>query len=160
MQIYELISQLRKRFVKKIRKNFSLSYKHLIMSTLVDIKKLREQLGLTQEELAVKIGVSIRTVQNWESGGKIPESTLRLLQLISEDETVSSPDQQNGGEPKSHNVTVGGNARNISNGTNEKAVILALTEISELRKLMAELIHINKEQSQRLINVIDKLTER
>lgn len=133
------------------------------MNEKEEIKKLREQLGMTQDAFAELCGVSLRTVQNWENGKKIPESTKRLLKFIAlKDETVSSYDSQServqDEERKGHNVTVGGNARNISNGTNEKTVFLALTEISEMRKLMAELIHINKEQSQRLITVIDKLT--
>jgi putative transcriptional regulator len=32
------------------------------------LKKLREQAGLSQEELARRIGVSVKTVSNWERG--------------------------------------------------------------------------------------------
>lgn len=49
---------------------------------MFDIKKLRENKGLTQQELAEKCGVTVRTVQNWEAGKKIPESAVRLLQGI------------------------------------------------------------------------------
>ena len=31
-----------------------------------DIKKIREQLGVSQEQFAEMIGVHTRTVQNWE----------------------------------------------------------------------------------------------
>lgn len=58
------------------------------------------------------------------------------------------------------NVTVGGNASNISNGTTEKTILIALTEVSEMRKLLAEVICINKEQSQRLIAIVDKIADR
>lgn len=32
----------------------------------MDVKKLREQMGLTQQELADRAGVTLRTIQNWE----------------------------------------------------------------------------------------------
>jgi len=35
------------------------------------VKKLREKEGLTQEQLAHQIPVSVTTVQRWESGGPI-----------------------------------------------------------------------------------------
>ena len=39
----------------------------------LDIKKIRTDLGLTQVEFAKRLGISMRTVQNWDSGGAIPE---------------------------------------------------------------------------------------
>lgn len=63
-------------------------------------------------------------------------------------------------EPRGGSVTVGGNASNISNGTTEKTILIALTEVSEMRKLLAEVIYINKEQSQRLIAIVDKIADR
>lgn len=48
----------------------------------IDIKAFREKIGLTQEELAKKLGVHARTVQNWESGTKIPESKRTLLRVF------------------------------------------------------------------------------
>lgn len=50
----------------------------------LDIKKIREKLGISQEKLAEMVGVHARTVQNWERGTKIPSSKhaiLRNLQL-------------------------------------------------------------------------------
>lgn len=47
---------------------------------MIDIKINRGKLGLTQKELAEKVGVSVRTVQDWEQGrykpGKIRENKL------------------------------------------------------------------------------------
>jgi transcriptional regulator with XRE-family HTH domain len=40
-------------------------------------RRLREQAGLTQEEVAVRIGVDQGTVANWELGHRTPQ--LRLL---------------------------------------------------------------------------------
>lgn len=49
---------------------------------MIDIKRLRELKGLTQKELAEKCNVTLRTIQNWEQGKHIPESTLILLELL------------------------------------------------------------------------------
>ena len=45
-----------------------------------DIKATRLSLGLTQEEFAVKLGVSVQAVRSWEQGGKKPGAlSLALL---------------------------------------------------------------------------------
>lgn len=44
----------------------------------LDIKKIREKLGISQEQLAEMVGVHPRTVQNWESGSTIPNSAINL----------------------------------------------------------------------------------
>jgi DNA-binding transcriptional regulator YiaG len=36
------------------------------------IKKLRKQLGLTQEQFAAKVGVTFSTVNRWEAGRSKP----------------------------------------------------------------------------------------
>lgn len=48
----------------------------------IDVIKLRAMLGLTQQKFAERIGVNRRTVVNWESGSKIPDSKLKLFQDI------------------------------------------------------------------------------
>ena len=48
----------------------------------IDVKIIREQLGCTQGTLAEKLGVSIRTVQNWENGKVVPSTKLILLRNI------------------------------------------------------------------------------
>ena len=70
-------------------------------------------------------------------------------------ETPSIPEESIG-----NNVAVGGNASNISNGTSEKTILFALTEVSEMRKLLAEVININKEQSKRLVMIVDRIADR
>jgi DNA-binding transcriptional regulator YiaG len=48
------------------------------------IAQIRSELGLTQIELAQKLGVTSRTVQNWEYGKSQPKLNewLRLQELV------------------------------------------------------------------------------
>ncbi len=46
------------------------------------IKKYRDDNNLSQEEFADVIGVSLRTVQNYESGAKIPKSKNEILRRV------------------------------------------------------------------------------
>jgi transcriptional regulator with XRE-family HTH domain len=48
----------------------------------LDIKEKREKLGLTQEQLAKKVGVSKNTILNYEKGKVIPDSKRELLEQI------------------------------------------------------------------------------
>lgn len=78
--------------------------------TVQDIKTLRKALGLTQRELAEKLGVSRLTVARWESEIKKPSAKNReqLLQLAKEQDTkkdtnVSRQDTKR--DTKSENVS-------------------------------------------------------
>ena len=44
-----------------------------------DVKAIRERLGLSQSRFAAIIGVSVRTVQNWEQGRREPEGPAKAL---------------------------------------------------------------------------------
>ena len=48
----------------------------------LDIKKIRNNLGITQKKLAEMVGVSVNTILNWESGGNIPKSKHPILQSL------------------------------------------------------------------------------
>lgn len=48
----------------------------------VDIKQIRHNLGKSQSEFAMMIGVSISTLQNWEQGRRHPEGSARALLKI------------------------------------------------------------------------------
>ena len=49
-------------------------------SDVMDIRKLRKELGLTQSDLAIKCGVSLTTIQLWERGVSTPsEENLEKL---------------------------------------------------------------------------------
>ena len=45
----------------------------------INIKESRKKLGLTQDELAKQLGVSRRTIQNYEKGEVIPETKREIL---------------------------------------------------------------------------------
>ncbi len=48
-----------------------------------EIKKIREDLNLTQKNFAFVLGVSTKTVEAWESGRNIPQGTAqRFLQIL------------------------------------------------------------------------------
>lgn len=54
------------------------------------LKELREERGLTQQELAKKIGVHYRTIQNWENGNRNFRNN-KIIPCISEYLGVSIP---------------------------------------------------------------------
>lgn len=44
-----------------------------------DVQALREGYGLTQDRFAALLGISVRTLQNWEQGRRVPEGPARVL---------------------------------------------------------------------------------
>ena len=44
-----------------------------------DIKDIRNGFGLTQEQFAALLGISVRTLRNWEQGRRVPEGPARVL---------------------------------------------------------------------------------
>ena len=51
----------------------------------IDVRSMREHMGLTQEEFASRYGFTISTLRNWEQGRRQPEGPARvLLKLIEE----------------------------------------------------------------------------
>jgi len=54
-----------------------------------EIKIFRKNNNLKQDEFASKVGVTIRTIQNWERGEVIPSSKYELLHSIMNDNVVN-----------------------------------------------------------------------
>jgi putative transcriptional regulator len=44
-----------------------------------DVKQIREGYELSQSEFAALLGVSIKTLQNWEQGRRTPQGAARVL---------------------------------------------------------------------------------
>jgi putative transcriptional regulator len=45
----------------------------------LEIKDIRDSFGLTQVEFAAMLGISVRTLRNWEQGRRVPEGPARVL---------------------------------------------------------------------------------
>ncbi len=54
--------------------------------TPTDVKTIRERLGLTQSRFAALMGVSNRTLQNWEQGRREPDGPAKALLRVVERE--------------------------------------------------------------------------
>ncbi len=46
------------------------------------VAKIRQKTGLSQSKFASLLGVSVRTLQDWEQGRRIPSGAARTLLLI------------------------------------------------------------------------------
>ena len=49
-----------------------------------DIRKIRRKLRVSQTEFALMLGVSSRTIQNWEQGRREPEGPAKALLAIAD----------------------------------------------------------------------------
>ena len=48
----------------------------------VDVRHIRAQYGLSQREFAALLGISVKTLRNWEQGRRTPEGPARVLLLV------------------------------------------------------------------------------
>jgi putative transcriptional regulator len=63
--------------------------KHARVVNVPDVGKIREKTGLSQARFAELLGVSVRTLQDWEQGRRAPSGAARTLLLIADrDPTV------------------------------------------------------------------------
>lgn len=44
-----------------------------------DVKSIREQYQLSQSQFALLLGISVKTLQNWEQGRRSPQGPARVL---------------------------------------------------------------------------------
>ena len=52
----------------------------------LDVKAIREKTGLSQSRFAIVMGVSVRTLQNWEQGHRTPQGpAVSLLRIVDHD---------------------------------------------------------------------------
>jgi putative transcriptional regulator len=55
--------------------------RHFIIKD-VDVKLLRSKLGLSQSKFSALLGVSVKTLQNWEQGRRKPQGPAKALLAI------------------------------------------------------------------------------
>ena len=48
----------------------------------VDVRKIRQGMGLSQAEFATKFGFSPATLRNWEQGRAVPDTPTRVLLAV------------------------------------------------------------------------------
>lgn len=63
----------------------------------MNVKQAREEIGFSQAELAEAVGVTTRTIQNWEAGISSPKppqvkAIERLLKILPTPAEVQAPD--------------------------------------------------------------------
>jgi putative transcriptional regulator len=57
---------------------------HGRVTTVPPVSSVREKTGLSQADFARLLGVSVRTLQEWEQGRRAPSGAARTLLLIAE----------------------------------------------------------------------------
>lgn len=48
----------------------------------INVKSVREKLGLTQQQFAMQFGFNLATVRNWEQGIRVPPGPARVLLVV------------------------------------------------------------------------------
>jgi len=54
------------------------------VTVVPSVQSIRERTGLSQSQFAKLLGVSVRTLQEWEQGRRAPSGAARTLLLIAE----------------------------------------------------------------------------
>ena len=49
---------------------------------IIDVKAVRDRLGMTQSEFALRFGFQLKTLQNWEQGIRQPAGPSRTLLMV------------------------------------------------------------------------------
>jgi putative transcriptional regulator len=55
---------------------------HYRVPESIDVRKLREHLGMSQPEFALKFGFSLGTLRQWEQGRRAPDGPSRVLLTV------------------------------------------------------------------------------
>lgn len=76
----------------------------------IDVKKVRERLGMSQPEFALKFGFSLGTLRQWEQGRRTPDGPARVLLTV-----ISH-------QPGAVTKALEAEARKVSPSTNQRAV--------------------------------------
>lgn len=112
----------------------------------LDIKEIRKKLGLTQKELAQRLGVSEATIQNWEYGRTIPATKHQILcsMLNAQPQTVNghyiSGSHNN---VAGQNLIIGDTAKQAQNNLDNSATTSALAKVPVVPQLIKDLPNID-----------------
>lgn len=117
------------------------------MSENINVKKLRTSLKISQADFAKLLGVTQKTVSNWEAGKVIPKSKIEMLQNLGNNATI-----------KSNNYTKLPYDSNTLDGLKKQIEDMERT-IEEYKRLVTEKEEIIKEKDSQikiLINILNK----
>ena len=60
--------------------------RHVRVPDSIDVRAIREKLGVSQQEFAIRFGFSLASLRNWEQGRRFPDGPARtLLKVIDAD---------------------------------------------------------------------------
>ncbi len=65
-----------------MRGEIAASRAFVVERTTIDAKSVRERYRLSQTEFAALLGISVKTLRNWEQGRRSPEGPARVLLLV------------------------------------------------------------------------------
>ena len=118
----------------------------------IPIKKFEEKCGLSNGYISsMRKGFGEEKLNNVLK--EFPELNREWL-LYGEGEMLKSSVQEARGD---NNTQIAGNSNNVNTSAEMQ---IALNEISEMRKLVQEQVRINKEQTDKFLAIIEKLTEK
>lgn len=113
----------------------------------IEIKELRESLGLSRADLALRLGVDQSTVQKWETGvSKI--SAPKLNKLIELAKTTTRSDDNNGTGHLSNVI--------VSGGKSIESLVELMAKQQETMAKQQDTINKMLEQQDRLISLLEK----
>jgi putative transcriptional regulator len=73
-------------FVRRRLAEFGIAAIHLDTAAPVDARAIRESLGLTQEQFALRFGLELDTLRNWETGRREPDTAAKsYLRVIAKE---------------------------------------------------------------------------
>lgn len=115
----------------------------------IDIKEIRKSLGISQKELAEKVGVSANTIQNWEYGKPIPKSKNKILGSL-----LVKPEKYYGGNNQKNinGDNINGNKVTATSPEMEKMLEILATSEQSLAKA--------QEHITSLLEIIRDLTNK
>lgn len=76
-KVHDITSALEQ--IEKYKQGKSSDVRVMKFEDSIDVKEIRENCQMTQEEFSKSFGVSLATLQNWEQGRRKPEGPARLL---------------------------------------------------------------------------------